>query len=412
MLGLFAPLSSHRTTFFAAVLGLFAMGCQARGLAAYPPGRAPTLARAALTATLPTQRTIPLRIVQPVQCDRCTACARTCRNTPPHEDVLESVARANEVFAPTGITFSFQRVERVEAPLWMRHGVRNRMMTWSEVLPEAKAIFPWIPDEAWSNPGEAKASDLWLEVITAVYGRPHEVTIFVQSGGGNRGETHFPNGGRGMWVMDGLFGHGPGRGMNARRDSLYLFSHELGHYFGLRHTFEHAGTNPLDGQPWRLSDRWDLVYHPGSGPGDPHVFFTSQEDAARYPDSELRLIEKMVDKKSNCFEESDGTIECVLEGQNGYSETHRSGAPALKGLSFPLRPAEGGGRYRFGRNALAYGDMEIPRRLSASQIDVVRVFLQTPINVGPRALGRWGSLPDAVEAIPSRRTTLGLPGGE
>lgn len=404
------PLSLESTA-FAAILGLFAVGCHAGPVTyptgvyppgSYPPGTVPPPAPVA-PHTLPLQRTIPLRIVQPVQCNACTQCAQTCRNVR-HEDVVESVARANEVFAPTGIQFTFQAVERVEAPTWYKHGVRNRMVTWADVRQDAKQIFPWLLDNAWSE-GETKASDRWLEVLVAAYGRPHEITIFVQNGGGNRGETHFPNGGRGMWVMPGLFGHGPGRGNHPKQDSLYLFSHELGHYFGLRHCWAHEGTNPITGGPWRLSDRWDLVYHPGSSPADPHVFFNSREEAARYPDSELKLIETFVDKVSNCEEARDGSIECVLEGKNGYSETHRSGEPAMKGHAFPI---SGYGRFRFARNAMSYGDMEIPRRLSASQMEIARVFLQYPLNVGPKALSRWGDLPSGMSALPSHRTSLGL----
>lgn len=409
-------LFSHKATVIAAILGLSAVGCQASAgpvhypagvypPGSYPPGTTPPPAPSA-PGNLPMQRVIPLRIVEPLQCNGCTRCRQTCRDTPRPDDVMESVARANEVFAPTGVQFTFQGIDRVEAPTWWKHGVHHRDMTWAEVRRDAQAIFPWIPDNAYSDPDETKASDVWLEILVAVYGRPNEITIFTQGGAGNRGETHFPNGGRGMWVLDGIFGHGPGRGHHPKRDSLYLFSHELGHYLGLRHTFAHNGVNPITGRPWRLSDRWDLVYHPGSGPGERHVFFNSREEAARYPDSELRLIETFEDKQSNCDEDpDDGAIECVLPGRNGYSETHRSGDPALKGLSFPL---SGYGRYRWARNALSYGDMEIPRRISASQIEMVRVYLQYPLDIGPRQLGRWGRMPDGMNAIPCHRTSLGL----
>ena len=390
----------------ATILALGALGCAGRGAsaAAYAPRPAPRV-------MLPLNRVVPLRIVEPVFCNGCTdECAKSCRRTPLHEDVIESVERANETFASMGIRFSFSAVERIEAPSWWKHGVRGQMRTWAEIRADAQRVFPWVPDDAWGDPNETKATDRWLEVLAAVYARPHELTVFVQGGHGNRGETHFPNGGRGMWVMDGMFGHGPGRGRNARYDSLYLFGHELGHYFGLRHTFGHHGTNPVTGELMRLADRWDLIYHPGSSPEDPHVFFTSRQDAYRYPDSELRLIEHIEKKISNCREETDGAIECFLPGKDGYSETHRSGDPALKGLSFRLGPE--GGRYRWARNSLAYGDMEIPRRLSASQIEVARLYLQYDLNIGEKAISRWGRLPSGVDAIDSHRTGLGLQAAE
>jgi hypothetical protein len=397
-----APFARRRTSpfalAFAATLAIGSVGCAGR--AAYAPLPPPRVAR-------PLNRVVPLRIVQLVSCDTCTTeCARSCRAAPRREDVIESVERANETFAPTGVRFSFRAVERIDAPIWWRHGARGEKLTWAEVRPLAKRIFPWMPDDAWRDPHETKTTDIWLEVLVAAYARPEELTVFVQQGGGNRGETHFPNGGRGMWVMDGMFGHGPGKGHHPVLDSLYLFGHELGHYMGLRHTFGHHGTHPVTHRAIRFADRWDLVYHPGSGPADPHVFFTSREDAYRYAEGDLRLIERMENKVSNCREEADGAIECVLPGSNGYSETHRSGSPALQGLSFPLGPE--GGRYRWARNALSYGDMEIPRRLSASQIELVRLYLQYDMNVGDRNLSRWGRLPSGMDALDSHRTTLGL----
>lgn len=363
-----------------------------------------------IVAALPSDRVVPLRIVQPIHCDGCTECERSCRNTLRAEDVIESVNRASETFAAAGIRFSFTAVERIEAPTWWKFGVKNQKRTWEQIRDEAQEIFPWMPDDAWKDPKETKTTDLWLEVLTAVYARPHELTVFTQwGGGGNRGGTHFPIEGRGMWVMDGMWGHGPGGGHHPKLDSLYLFGHELGHYFGLAHTFAHEGVTPVNDTFLRLADRWDLVYHPGSSQQDPHVFFSSREEALRYPENALRVIEEFKKGVSNCNEEPDGAIECVLPGLNGYSETHRSGSPALKGLSFPLGPE--GGRYRFARNSLSYGDMEIPRRLSASQIELTRQFLQHQLAVHGRLANRWGRLPDGVGTVPSYRHMLGIQTG-
>jgi hypothetical protein len=107
--------------------------------------------------------------------------------------------------------------------------------------------------------------------------------------------------------------------------SKYVFAHELGHYFGLPHTFpgiKHYGrdydlarivTPASDEQPietirrwyephvnlWDvetdqmapLSLFWDQVFRPGTGlnPPQPHLFFNSREEAAVY-EEELQPI--------------------------------------------------------------------------------------------------------------------------
>ena len=122
----------------------------------------------------------------------------------------------------------------------------------------------------------------------------------------------------------------------------------------------------------------------------------------------MRLIESYRKGGGNCRELAQGAIECVLPGKDGYSETLRSGDEGLAGLSMPLRPSESG-RYRWARNAMAYGSMSIPRRLSASQLAMIRVYLQHPLMIGDEALRRLGRLPEGMNAAPSYRTTLGLP---
>jgi hypothetical protein len=345
---------------------------------------------------------VPLRFVALTHCQGCRECARSCGHAPPQHHLADAVRAASETFAAAGVSFVVASVEQVDAPDWWRHGPQPDPRRWRDVFPQAHRIFPWLVPGAFRNPDETKPADLWLELITAVYGRPEEITVFIQQGA-TRAGTSFPNGGRGVWASDGTFGAGPDSGFR------YLFAHELGHYFGLRHPFAHAGTNPVTGAPWRLADRWDLVYRPGSGPDDPHEFFTSRADAARYPDGELRLIETMGPAGSNCQEQAQGALVCVLPGKGRYSETLSSGDEGLQGLSMPLGPAESR-RFRWARNALSYGNMAIPRRLSASQIEMVRTFLQHPMVVGDEARKRWGSLPDGMDTVPSYRTTLGRAG--
>jgi len=382
----------------AAFLGLAALGCQPR-IGPFPP-------EASLGASAtPIQRSIPLRFVVLTRCHGCRDCQLSCNHGPPQGSVADSVQAANETFAAAGIRFDVASIERVEAPDWWQHGAHGGRRSWRAVREQALRVFPWASPDAWRDPSVTKQADVWLSVLAAAYARPYEITVFVQAGRGSHAGTAFPDGGRGIWASDGTFGRGSSRG--AASGDLFLFAHELGHYFGLRHTFAHAGVNPINGRPQRLADRWDLVYLPGSSPSDPHRFFHSWEEARPYSDEDLWLIEELDREGSNCAQAPDGSLECTLPGKNGYSEVHRSGSDALKGLSIPLRPGEGGA-FRWARNAADYGSMAVPRRLSASQIEMIRASLVYPTYVASSAVRGWRPLPDGVEALPSYRTTLGL----
>jgi hypothetical protein len=382
----------------AALLGLAALGCQ--------PRIGPFQPEASLgPSSAPIQRVIPLRFVVLTHCNGCRDCRQSCNHGPAQGNLVDSVQAANETFAAAGLRFEIASIERIEAPSFWQHGARGPQRRWHEVRAEALRVFPWAPAEAWRDPYVTKPADMWLTVLTAAFARPHEITVYVQAGNGSHAGTAFPDGGRGIWASDGTFGRGSSRGTAS--PDLFLFAHELGHYFGLRHTFAHAGVNPINGRPQRLADRWDLVYRPGSGPGDPHRFFHSWEEARSYSDDELWLIEDLDRDGSNCVQAGDGSLECTLPGRNGYSEEHRSGSDALKGLSIPLRPGESS-MYRWARNAEDYGSMAVPRRLSASQMEMIRASLVYPMYIAPKTIGAWKPLPDGVEALPSYRTTLGL----
>jgi hypothetical protein len=78
------------------------------------------------------------------------------------------------------------------------------------------------------------------------------------------------------------------------------FAHELGHFFGLSHTFDDNNEsgfilasymrNPWTGQPWKYSEFWDLVYRPGISPYLMENQFFSSQSAAQVYESSLFSI--------------------------------------------------------------------------------------------------------------------------
>jgi hypothetical protein len=352
-------------------------------------------------------RRIPLRIVKYVHCQGCADCQKSCVPGPGREQVQANVDAANYTFWPTGAQFFIRELVRVEAPDFWDKNATPQPRTWAEIREELRRVFPWMPADAFADPAVSKQNKQWLDWATVLYARPDEITIHVQTGGPTTvGQS--PEQGRALWGSDLTFGDHPRRNHGA--GTLFVLAHELGHYLGLAHTFDSGGGHPVTGRPWTLLDRWDLAYRPGSSPADPHVFFSSRELAARFPAGELRLIHsRSDDSHNNCrpFRE-EGAWQCVLPGRGGYAETHDSYDGTLGGLTIAL-PQEAPGGYRFAANVMAYEGLGSPRRLSPSQVAIVRLFLENEAKLDAKALRRIGRLPDGMERAPTTyRTNLGL----
>ncbi len=230
---------------------------------------------------------------------------------------------------------------------------------------------------------------------------------------------------------------------NAGEGTLYLMSHELGHYMGLRHIFDiyggAGGINPATGQPRPITDAWDLIYAPGTSSTSPHIFFNSRTDAESFasanPQWPLVPIWQRADTPApsgspwlptgldhSCAQDSTNGIghgaHCVLVGrdssfnpQPGYSETFYPGDPKLKGIDMPMTSVgtdDESLRSELPQTAAVnamsyYTDYSFAMTFSESQIEMMRQNLgYESSNILSSAL-----YPAGQTTAPSYRTRLG-----
>ena len=316
---------------------------------------------------------IPLRLVNVLPC----APGPSCPDNADYHSVLRSVDAANEVFKAVGVQFWAKSVERYHMPSFadLRYqscgGTGDVRVPWSQVRAQLKQVLPSMSDAAWPE-GEMKTPAWWLRAVNtaeAAASNPEEFVIWILQWVNCNGASTAPPPDEGRDVKMS------GSGMNS---SPYQLAHELGHNFGLYHTWNvDDRPDPQTLVAGRQYDQWDLVYKPGSlfVPPYEHVFFNSRAEATVYPENELALI----DTGSNCSADLFGVLTCTVRAcpQSWcVEETHSTGSPALKGLAFSYSYGLSG------TNIMSYAGA--PRQsMSDSQVQRIRKYLRWSVQVKP-----------------------------
>ncbi len=297
------------------------------------------------------------------------------------DSILRSVELGNRTWRAAAVQFTVRAIDSYVMPTFSTMSQGDDDISWwdlrDELVGDSNTPFPTAPLNAWRRtvywggiPIEApvyKTKHEWLTAITAVYGAPNEITVWLKSKQTSGGHyCQFPHEGN-VCVWNGW-------SMPQNNSSEYQFvgGHELGHYLGLAHVFDGVVSfnDPSTQQPFKQADRWDLVYKPGTSTQNPHTYYSSRA-AALAAEASLKPINIRPNDVDNCSRDvSTGIVSCNI-GSGSYTENHTQGSDAMKGLAFP-HPGP-----RQGDNAMSYLWPRFnPHNVSDSQILVVRKFLR------------------------------------
>ncbi|HUW83391.1 MAG TPA: hypothetical protein VMZ31_11400 [Phycisphaerae bacterium] len=255
-----------------------------------------------------------------------------------------NIALANQIFFPARMRF-FLREDNVISTsqfedLYLRdangeyilddaNNMQHEYYTWPDDLRWAPPIrgihFPhWVSCPDFVRPAGNTETRYWAQMRAGTYCCPEgEILVYI-----NQGKS---NGGQYPWYSR-IIGMTSGHMARANSNrSKFVFAHELGHYFGLPHTFpnhtrysmdydlaqmincpEHGDDpptnqrrfytthehliNPETGLPAELSLFWDMFFVPTCIPGTMdtgvyQIFFDSREEAAQY-EADLQPIQE------------------------------------------------------------------------------------------------------------------------
>ena len=280
-------------------------------------------------------RVIPLRFVQVLNC------APFLQSCQPHLDwdsIDASVDGLNEALHEIGLHFWIRSVERYYMYHFAHHAFPvGTSIEWADAKNEIEQVFPVMTLNDWPYP---RRTHEWIRYMSTIFSDPGELLVWVfghDSLVSREMEHHsastFPNGGRTV-IMSARNVYNPDRPPEQPALSPYHLTHELGHFFGIRHVWDGpTGINPYTQQPITWPDLWDIIYCPGDL-GFPVAF--SSRQSVENADCSIENIENW--DPMNCHVDNrygidDSEMYCTVPFPGGSD--YYSGTPLLKGMSFP-----------------------------------------------------------------------------
>jgi hypothetical protein len=354
-------------------------------------------------------KVIPIRFVQVL---KCYPFIQSCQSHLDWDSIDASVDSFNAAVFGIGVRLWIKSVESYYIPWFSDEELAiGEKFFWGDAKYEIEQVFPIPSPPSNLLPYDRRANE-WIAYMSTIFSDPTEILVWVfgrDSLVSREIDRHsissFPDGGR-FVIISAQNIYSPNRDPKL---SPYHLTHELGHFFGLPHTWDIGGPHPTENRQVSRADLWDLSYCDGMVAP---VFFNSKQEAleATYcvPDGtgskpELKPIEyhpcpcgeyNSTDQclclvQPNCkVNNRDGTGNSgmVCELNNFYS--YFSGDNALKGLSFDLGTVENfPDSFAYGLNVMGYysrynAHLWTPGRFSASQLELIKGHTQNevPIN--------------------------------